>query len=192
MPQILEKKLAASTPSVVSIHKQFDDAAFEVFFKENFSGLCAYCRYKFGFDINLAKEAVHAGFIKLWENRHTISPDLSVKAYLYKIISNVCYDKLRHDKVKQKREKYVQENLGISYNKNDFNNAEFNELRENVDRAISELPDQMRIIFQMSRYEGLKYSEISSKLTISVKTVETQMSRALVKLRQKLSVYLTF
>jgi RNA polymerase sigma-70 factor, ECF subfamily len=50
----------------------------------------------------------------------------------------------------------------------------------------------MRKIFEMSRYEGLKYSQISSKLAISVKTVETQMSRALVKLRQKLSDYLTF
>jgi len=50
----------------------------------------------------------------------------------------------------------------------------------------------MRKIFEMSRNEDLKYAEIADKLSISVKTVETQMSRALVKLRQKLSHYLTF
>lgn len=40
------------------------------------------------------------------------------------------------------------------------------------------------------RYEGLKYAEVAVRLNISVKTVETQMSRALVKLRQKLSGHL--
>ncbi|MEJ7768701.1 MAG: sigma factor-like helix-turn-helix DNA-binding protein [Chitinophagaceae bacterium] len=48
----------------------------------------------------------------------------------------------------------------------------------------------MKKIFELSRYNGLKYAEISSYLNISVKTVETQMSRALVKLRQKLFRYL--
>lgn len=152
--------------------------------------MCAYCQYKFGFDADVAKEVVHTGFVRLWEGRNSISPELSVKSYLYKIITNVSYDILRHDKVKQKHEKYVIENSGVNYNKSDYDNAEFNELKNNIDKAIAELPDQMRKIFELSRYEGLKYAEISAKLTISVKTVETQMSRALVKLRHKLSDYL--
>ncbi|MCW3107875.1 MAG: polymerase ECF-type sigma factor [Segetibacter sp.] len=190
MPTILDQKLPNGT-SVVPLNQiKFDDSAFEIFFKENFSGLCAYCQCKFGFDVDQAKEAVHTGFIRLWESRDSISPDLSVKAYLYKIITNVSYDIMRHDKVKLKHEKHVLQNSGSYYNKNDFDKAEFNELRNNIDRAVADLPDQMRKIFEMSRYEGLKYAEISSKLGISVKTVETQMSRALVKLRLKLSDYL--
>lgn len=192
MSQISPQKLINSTSLPLSSQNKFDDSAFEIFFKENFSGLCAYCQFKFGFDIDLAKEAAHAGFIKLWESRHSLSPELSVKAYLYKIITNVCFDILRHEKVKQKHEKHVLENSSFKYNKNHFDQAEFNELQNNVDKAVSELPEQMRKIFELSRYEGLKYSEISSKLSISVKTVETQMSRALVKLRQKLSDYLPF
>lgn len=97
---------------------------------------------------------------------------------------------MRHEKVKQKHEKHVLQTSELNYNKTDFDKAEFNELRNNIDKAVAELPEQMRKIFEMSRFEGLKYSEISSKLAISVKTVETQMSRALVKLRQKLSDYL--
>jgi RNA polymerase sigma-70 factor (ECF subfamily) len=170
---------------------KFDNSSFETFFKENFSSLCVYCQYKFGFDLDQGKEVVHTAFIKLWEARDSIAPDLSVKAYLYKIITNVSYDIFRHEKVKQEHEKYVQNSV-YSDNKNDFDKTEFNQLRNDIDKAVSELPDQMRKIFEMSRYEGLKYSEISSKLTISVKTVETQMGRALVKLRQKLSDYLTF
>jgi RNA polymerase sigma-70 factor, ECF subfamily len=53
------------------------------------------------------------------------------------------------------------------------------------------LPEQMRRIFEMSRFEGLKYAQIAEQLNISVKTVETQISRALGKLREKLSAYLS-
>lgn len=192
MRQIFRQKLPGDTKVSPLDHIKFDSLSFEIFFKENFSALCAYCQYKFGFDLDQAKEVVHIAFIKLWETRDTISPDLSVKSYLYKIIINVSYDLFRHDKVKQKHEKHVLQNFALNYNKNEFDKVEFNELRNNIDKAVSELPYQMRQIFQMSRYEGLKYAEISSKLSISVKTVETQMSRALVKLRHKLADYLPF
>jgi RNA polymerase sigma-70 factor (ECF subfamily) len=49
----------------------------------------------------------------------------------------------------------------------------------------------MRKIFELSRYQGLKYAQIAKELDISVKTVETQMSRALQKLREKLSGFFT-
>ena len=78
----------------------------------------------------------------------------------------------------------------MSYNRKEYDKAEYNELRFYIDKAVSELPEQMRTIFEMSRYDGLKYAQISARLSISVKTVETQMSRALVKLRNKLSNYL--
>lgn len=142
MPQILQQKLpeAAKVPAVEPI--VYDNSSFETLFKENFSRLCLYCRYKFGFDLDQAKEVVHTAFIKLWETRHSIAPDLSVKAYLYKIITNISYDIFRHDKVKQKHEKHVLENLVLSFNKNDFDKTEFNQLKNDIDKAVVELPDQ--------------------------------------------------
>jgi len=64
------------------------------------------------------------------------------------------------------------------------------QLEQLVFRAIEELPDQMQTIFRLSRFEGLKYSEISDRLGVSVKTVETHMGRALARLRKLLSGYL--
>jgi RNA polymerase sigma-70 factor (ECF subfamily) len=145
---------------------------------------------KFGFDIDLSKEVVHSGFVKLWETRKTLSADLSIKAYLYKIIYNTSVDVLRHQKVKHKHEKYVLQHNGPSINENGFGDLELKHLAADIDKAVAELPEQMRKIFELSRYGGFKYAEISSQLNISVKTVETQMSRALVKLRHKLSNYL--
>jgi RNA polymerase sigma-70 factor (ECF subfamily) len=169
---------------------KFNEADLEILFKENFKPLCAYCQYKFGFETDVAKEAVHTGFIKLWENRETISSDLTVKAYLYKIVSNISLDMLKHEKVKEKHAMQVSKNPSLNISGKDFHEVELKQLEFDVNKAVSELPEQMRKIFELSRYEGLKYMEIAAQLNISVKTVETQMSRALLKLRQKLSHYL--
>jgi RNA polymerase sigma-70 factor (ECF subfamily) len=64
------------------------------------------------------------------------------------------------------------------------------QLRDAIDRAIAELPEQMRKIFELNRHDGLKYTEIATRLNLSIKTVETQMSRALLKLRQKLAAFI--
>lgn len=168
-----------------------DDASLELLFKEHFASLCAYCQYKFDLDGDAAREAVHTGFLKLWENRLTLSAELSVKAYLYKIVTNICLDFLRHEKVKQKHVRFIKENAAAAVADPFFRHAELKTLAADIDRAVAELPEQMRKVFELSRYENLKYAEISKQLNISIKTVETQMSRALFRLRKKLAPYLT-
>jgi RNA polymerase sigma-70 factor (ECF subfamily) len=66
------------------------------------------------------------------------------------------------------------------------------ELEKKIHLALNELPEQCRTIFQMSRFDELKYREIADKLGISVKTVESQMSKALRLLRVKLVDFLIF
>lgn len=179
---------ASEMPSINYI--EFDEAALEKLFKEHFHPLCIYCQRKFGFELDVAKEIVHTAFIRLWENRSTILSELSIKAYLSKIITNISLDMLRHTKVKQMHVKYVLHNFSAEVSVKDYNPSEAKQLKSDIENAINELPAQMRKIFELSRYEGLKYAEISSRLNISVKTVETQICRALVKLRQKLANHL--
>lgn len=189
MSQPTAKKTTDVLSAPVSNAVKFDDAAFEVFFKEYFHPLYVYCQHRFEFDRDVAKEAVHTGFIRFWESRHVISPDLSPKAYLYKIVTNVCYDLLRVRKVKEKYERFVTQNSAAAETGPEYDKPDFKQLNYDIEKAVSGLPDQMRKIFELSKYEGLKYSQISSQLNISIKTVETQMSRALVKLRNKLAKY---
>ncbi len=170
-------------------HIPNNEAGFELFFKKYFQELCLYCQYKFGFDSDLAKDTVHSAFLKLWEHRRRLPPDLSARAWLYKIITHASLDILKHEQVKRKHEqRYKRE--AADEQKHETNEADHRELKSAMDRAITELPAQMRQIFELSRYHGLKYADIASRLNISVKTVETQISRALARLKGKLSRYL--
>jgi RNA polymerase sigma-70 factor (ECF subfamily) len=168
---------------------RYNEASFEAFFKKFYPQLCVYCKFRYGFDIDLAEDIVNAGFMKLWEVRKTLSADISPKAYLYKIIDNRCLNILKHEKVKQQHVQYLLAKGSEGETQNTFDSVDLKQLRTAIETAISELPEQMRRIFELSRYEGLKYVEIAQQLNISVKTVETQMSRALAKLREKLAGY---
>jgi len=65
------------------------------------------------------------------------------------------------------------------------------EILLSINKAIEKLPEKCRIIFLLQRQEGLTYKEISEVLNISLSTVETQMGRALKKIRTLLFPFLS-
>ena len=66
---------------------------------------------------------------------------------------------------------------------------QLNEVSELVSRTLEDLPERTREIFRLNRQEGLKYREIAERLSISLKTVEANMGRALKALRNSLKKY---
>jgi len=128
--------------------------------------------------------------MKLWEVRQNLTAGVSAKSYLYKIIDNLSLNLLKHQKVIQLHLHFLMATSSEGKSQTTFDSIELKELRETIHASISELHEQMRRIFELSRFEGLKYVAIADQLNISVKTVETQMSRALAKLRERLCGYL--
>jgi RNA polymerase sigma-70 factor (ECF subfamily) len=169
---------------------QRENVVFDQLFSENFKALCAFCQYKFGLDLDTSKDAVHSGFIKLWESGSSFTSIFAARAYLYKVVSNNCLDILRQEKTRARYLQLIQKDFEENEIAENNKVAEFKELQHKVNTAIAELPQQMREVFELSRNEGLKYIEIANRLGISVKTVETHMSRALQKMREKLASYL--
>lgn len=159
---------------------------FDQLFRKYFFPLCAYYQHKFGLDHQSAKDLVHDGFVKVWEHHRAGASEETLRAYLYKIITNSCLNEIAHNRVKQKHEKIILQFSSVE----SFENGDLRLLAKEINSAIAQLPNQMRHIFELSRFEGLKYKEISELLDISIKTVETQMSRALLRLRQRLAHYL--
>lgn len=137
-----------------------------------------------------AEGAVQDVFLWIWENREKWRVEGSLKTYLYSAVKHRCLDLIRKKALK---EKYVSEEMAnqqANPGHHDFPVDLDGEKFEHIVRnAIEMLPERARIIYKMSRSDGLTYNEIAKILEISPKTVESQMSRALDILRTRLSRY---
>ena len=136
-----------------------------------------------------AEEVVQAVFCRIWEKRRQWAVQTSLKAYLYGSVYHRCIDGLRRNKNAQKYQRHVlQHTEGQAAPAS--GKAELKELEAKLQHALSQLPDQCRAIFQLSRFGGLKYREIADLLGLSIKTVEANLCRALKHLRNQLTDYL--
>lgn len=161
---------------------------FERLFKEHFKSLYAYA-FTILKNEAVAEETVQNVFYKIWEKKVPGTIQTSLKAYLYKAVYHESLNYLKHKKVRAQYQLHV-----MHEQKNHTDQASrkimMKELEERLRDALNALPQQCRTIFQMSRFDGLKYQEIAEQLGISVKTVENQMGKALKLLRVRLIEYL--
>ncbi len=136
-----------------------------------------------------AEEIVQTVFLKLWEKRQLLTVETSVKAYLYRAVHNDCMNWLKHNAVVKKFQK---EKAYLMKSETDNNHKKLlaSQLEDKLLCALQELPERCRTIFQLSRFEELKYKEIATQLNISEKTVENQMGKALKGLRARLIDFL--
>lgn len=167
----------------------YDDHAFEQMFKSHYKALHSYASVMLR-DEDTAEEIVQSMFLKFWEKRSLLNVQTSIKAYLYKCVHNDSLNYLKHQTIKTKYQDYA------LYTMNDHHEpassrVELTELESRLHEALKELPEQCRTIFQMSRFEELKYREIADRLGLSVKTIENQMGKALRILRLKLADFIT-
>lgn len=133
-----------------------------------------------------AEDIVQQAFVSLWQKMDVLDFNISARAYLYKAVYHASLDFLKHEKVKKRHEtEFIYGNSEILHA--DKNEEE--ELYKKFEEAIDALPEQCRKIFKMSRFDGLKYREIAATLSISEKTVENQMGKALKMLRESLKNY---
>ena len=166
-----------------------DEQAFELLFKMYYTKLCSYSN-KYLLNHEEAQDVVQDVFLKLWEDRDEIDAKESLKAYLFKITANSSINKLRRRKVKTKYDEILKFVYVDNSESSPYTSFLERELSEYISLALNKIPPQCRRVFDLSRIEGLKYSEIAEYLEISVKTVESHMSKALVILRTELKEYL--
>ena len=162
-----------------------DYFAFEKIFKSSYKSLCSFAN-RIVRSHELAEEIVDDVFCNLWKNRARIQITSSFRSYLITSVRNKSLDCLR--KRKNEKNSVLESASSVPCRQSiAYENMAFEELSRRIEAAIQELPRQCRTIFLMSRDQDLKYKEIAEILNISIKTVDTQMGRALKYLRKTIA-----
>ncbi|MCU0338535.1 MAG: RNA polymerase sigma-70 factor [Spirosomaceae bacterium] len=169
------------------VQEHNDYKAFEKLFKQYYKPVCAYA-YKILNEVEVAEEVASDVFLKLWRQRDRLEIQTSFDSYLFRAVRNLCLD---YRKANKNTNQWVEMTEINQYDAEPSDPSpeqelQYWELHERVEAVIEQLPPQCKLIFRMSRDEGMKYREIAETLNISVKTVETQMGRALKHLRENL------
>ena len=147
--------------------REGDEPAFIQIYNQYRSKIYTYA-YQLCKSSDTAEEIVQEVFIKIWQKREQLNLQLSFNAYIKKITLNHVLNHLK----KVARERALQEQvfhtIETSSNRTEDHILE-KELRQIYDEAINRLPQQKKIIYQLSRVEELSHDEIAQKLNISKK-----------------------
>lgn len=160
------------------------EAVVESLFRDNFEALSRLAMKYIG-DFDNSKDIVHEVFIAFWQKFDALPHDTKYKGYLFTGVRNKSLNYLRDQK---KHLNIVDAEMQTSPAAED--SLETQELGREIDYALNLLPDRCREIFELSRFEGMKYTQIADQLDISIKTVEAQMSKALRLMRDHLKDFL--
>jgi len=154
-----------------------DKSAFEAIYKCYYPQLYNFL-YRYTNSEELIEDVIQDVFYNVWQNRENLEPRGTLKAYLFTAVRNQTFKKLNIEKK-------------FDNNQNEFGDLEesgrvtpessyqLNELKIAYQEAVQKLPEKRRNIYLMHRQDNLTYAEIADILRISIKTVETQMSRSL-------------
>lgn len=135
-------------------------------------------------DIYLAEEIVQSVFIKVWENREQIETDKSFGAYICTIAKNQLVNVYQHRMLESLYQTKIKTSEPIENTTE--KEVDYHLLEEYIDSLIEQLPPARRKIFILSRRKLLTNKEIAAKLNLSENTVESQLTKAIAFLRNRI------
>ena len=153
--------------------------AFEELFERYWEMLFRFCNGILG-DEELCQDIIQEIFTDLWQRRKTLRIE-NVKAFLFQAVRNKVAKHIRHIQLKRKHLEVIAKLSGVGLSTEAI--YELKELRQTIDEHLKALPNRCYQIFKLSRFEHYSNQEIAQQLNISIRTVETQISRAIKHLR---------
>ena len=174
-----------SESEIIGRIRQGDKKEFESLFRSSYVSLVRYARTLIK-DHDTAEEIVQDLFYRIWKDRDKIRIESSLNGYLFRAVHNSCLHHIEHSRVVEKHA----EEMAYRSNDNPENPSDilnYKELQDRIAKILEKLPERCGRIFYMNRFEGLRYNEIAEKLSVSVKTVEANMGRALKEFRKELT-----
>ncbi|MBL4706303.1 MAG: sigma-70 family RNA polymerase sigma factor [Flavobacteriales bacterium] len=154
---------------------------FQYCFNTYFDPIRNYIYYRCGNE-DLATDIVQETFMKLWTKQLQFDKK-GIKSLLYKMASDHFISTYRKSKLEEKYRVALDPKVDELDPESVY---EFEELKSKYEKALIALPENQKVVFLMSRMEGLTYKEMAERLSLSVKAVEKRMNLALEKLRKEL------
>ena len=142
-------------------------------------------------DEDHAKDIIQELFTRIWEKRDSFYLKSSFSGYFFTTINNRIIDHFLKEGVKEKYISSFACFLEQEESKADHLVRE-KQLAAMIDNEIRQLPPKMREIFELSRRDHLSHKEIAKRLSLSEKTIDRQVSNALMRLKDKFLLIFIF
>ncbi len=183
--QVLQNEL-----DLLFLVSEGDELAFRKIFNHYSDKLYSYT-FRITDNEELAEEIVMDAFMKIWCNREGLSMINHFDSYLFTLVRNQAFTAIK----RRAREASIITKLSLS--KSEYQDCTeetviYNEYQHLLSQAVDQLPPQQRLVYSMSRDEGLKYDEIADQLNLSKNTVKAHLKKALSTLRVVFTNYLVF
>lgn len=181
-------KILQNESEILRLVSVGDELAFRKIYNHYSSRLYNYT-FRITEDEELSEEIVMDAFLKVWVNRNVLDEIINFDAYLHTLVRNRAFNAIK----RKAHEAVIIGKLCLNNSEYQDTTEEtviYNEYQHIINRAVDELPPQQRIVFSMSRIEGMKYDEIANQLNLSKNTVKAHLKKALSTLRLVVSNYL--
>ncbi|MGL4292571.1 MAG: RNA polymerase sigma-70 factor [Bacteroidales bacterium] len=172
--------------------REGNEQAFQELFRQHSFRLQRFA-YDYVADMDDVMDIIQNIFLTFWEKREQLPAETNPEAYLLVLTRNACIDHLRKAKVRYTYHNTTHERLALEQSINlsaletlNPDSLDIKDLKRVISQTIAHLPDESREVFMLSRKDQLKYTEISERLHISVRTVERRMGVALAAFRKNL------
>mgnify|MGYP002596638826 FL=1 len=165
-----------------------DKQCFEACYRFYYKGLCSFASR--WVSLPVAEDIVQDTMLYIWENRDKLMEELSLKGLLFMIVRNKALDRVTRQNVHSRIHLQLEKTFADQFDSPDFYLG--TELARLYHEALAQLPEQTRRIFEMSRFENRRNTEIAAELNLSIKTVEFHIGKVLKVLRVRLKDYLLF
>ena len=154
--------------------------------------------FSFVRDEAVAEDIAVDSIMYYWERRQSLPEDTNIPAYILTTIKHKCINHLEHLRVREEYSEKVRNNAEWELNLRlstleacDPEEIFSKEMQETVDKAVSSLPEQTRMIFCLSRYENRSHKEIAGIMNLTTKAVEYHITKSLSSLSKILQKYLS-
>lgn len=161
-----------------------DEAAFGSLFIKYYPGLVRFSKSLLHAAHEETEDVVQDVFLKLWQQRETLSVHTAVAAFLYTSVKNRVHDYYRRKQLPLYNMTDTEEEPATLQYLAPDHLLMFKQLNLDIDQMITLLPERTQLVFRMNREDQLSYEDIARLLGISNSSVKTHMYRAIKFLKE--------